>query len=186
MLQTTSLALLVLSLVSCESAVIGSAVFDGGVSHDGGADGSVVDADVTCANECEYPDAGRSLGVDCNALLDQCGAGLTCGYGTSEGNPRGVTLDGVCRLLGPLGEGDVCVDEDNMGPGTPGCGEAMGCGPLPRSIGRCPCFCQIMCDVDDPLKRCTLDQTCEPISLAEPRLGYCCTPSATGGECTVL
>lgn len=153
--------------VGCGSAAV---LPDGGdLTDDGSSPGSdgAIDADVTCADECDDPDAGRSLGDDCNALLDQCGAGLTCTYGP------GATLEGICRAIGPLGEGEQCgVD----GGGTPECGEAMACGPLPLSSGVPPYYCQIMCDVDDPLERCTLDQSCERFSLDEPRLGFCYDP----------
>lgn len=148
------------------------------VAGDGGAGAS--DASVMCADGCKNTDgggwknpdadgknpgadAGRAVGEDCNVFLDQCGDDLTCGFG-SGGSP-----DGRCRLIGPSDEGDLCGDEG----GTSECGAQMACGPFYFDGAWPPYYCQVLCDVDEPLARCTLDQSCDRWSLSEPRLGFC-------------
>lgn len=120
------------------------------VTPDGGAD----DARRPDADQPPDPDAGPltdgaptdapgllPIDSECTPVAEQCAPGLTCRI-------RGSST-GRCRPVGPFPAGAACTGEDE-------CGANMACIPAEGQTLRC----FVVCDRNDPLRRCSPSQTC--------------------------
>lgn len=105
----------------------------------------------------DAPTGDLPLDAECVPLADRCAPGLTCRL-------RGSST-GRCRPIGPQLAGDACAAEDE-------CGQYMAC--VPDAAMDLRCF--LICEVANPLIRCSVNQTCVEFPQPGTPTGLCFPP----------
>lgn len=118
---------------------------DGGVSLDGGASNDSGD--------------GLPEWASCNVLADECASGLTCRLVDFQGAGR-------CHQVGDVPAGGFC-DDPFTTMAISDCGAAMACYNQPDGE------CIVICDMQNPMVRCAVDETCSGPLISDTNIGLC-------------